>query len=183
MKPLTAWIFPAGLLKWPLTEKHTQPIRLIITTGASANHLNVPGEKELTGKGVSYCATCDGWFFKDRPVVVIGGGDSALEEALFMTRYASSVTIIHRRNEFRGAALLQQRVRENPHIKLLLNHVVTAIQGDDAVKSLTAQGSSALERKRNCRSRVYSFSSGMSPIRPCSKASCHWMSRGILVIN
>ena len=71
---------------------------LIIATGATPNHLNVPGETELTGRGVSYCATCDGWFFKDKKVVVVGGGDSALEESLFLTRYAASVTIIHRRD-------------------------------------------------------------------------------------
>lgn len=79
---------------------------LIITTGASPNKLNVPGEKELTGKGVSYCATCDGWFFKDRKVAVVGGGDSALEEGLFLTRYASTVTVIHRRDELRAGALV-----------------------------------------------------------------------------
>jgi thioredoxin reductase (NADPH) len=82
---------------------------LIIGTGASPNHLNIPGEVELTGRGVSYCATCDGWFFKDKKVIVVGGGDSALEEALFITRYASSVTIVHRRDELRAGAILQRR--------------------------------------------------------------------------
>ena len=82
---------------------------LIIATGAQATHLNVPGEKELTGRGVSYCATCDGWFFKDKDVVVVGGGDSALEESLFLTRYAKSITIIHRRDTLRAGVILQQR--------------------------------------------------------------------------
>jgi thioredoxin reductase (NADPH) len=109
---------------------------LIIATGASPNHLNIPGELELTGRGVSYCATCDGWFFKDRRVVVVGGGDSALEEAIFVTRYASSVTIIHRRNEFRAGILLQERARDNPRIEYLLNHVVVEIRGEDAVKAV-----------------------------------------------
>ena len=77
-------------------------------------------EVELTGRGVSYCATCDGWFFKDKKVVVVGGGDSAFEEALFITRYASSVTLIHRREEFRAGALLQNRAKEHPKMKFIL---------------------------------------------------------------
>jgi thioredoxin reductase (NADPH) len=109
---------------------------LIITTGASPNKLNVPGEKELTGRGVSYCATCDGWFFKNKKVAVVGGGDSALEEGLFLTRYASSVTIIHRRNELRAGALLQKRAKENPKIFFIWDTVVEEIKGKDAVTSL-----------------------------------------------
>lgn len=109
---------------------------LIVTTGASANKLNVPGEKELTGRGVSYCATCDGWFFKDKKVAVVGGGDSALEEGLFLTRYASSVTIIHRRHELRAGALLQKRAHENPKISFIWNTVVEEIKGEDAVSGL-----------------------------------------------
>ncbi|HOJ00875.1 MAG TPA: thioredoxin-disulfide reductase [Anaerolineaceae bacterium] len=109
---------------------------LIVTTGASANKLNVPGEKELTGRGVSYCATCDGWFFKDKKVAVVGGGDSALEEGLFLTRYASSVTIIHRRDELRAGALLQKRARENPKISFIWDTVVEEIKGEGAVSGL-----------------------------------------------
>jgi thioredoxin reductase (NADPH) len=109
---------------------------LVISTGARSNHLNVPGEETLTGRGVSYCATCDGWFFKERKVVVVGGGDSALEEALFLTRYASSVTIIHRRETFRAGAILQKRVHENPKIDVIWNSVVTEIVGEGAVKAV-----------------------------------------------
>jgi thioredoxin reductase (NADPH) len=109
---------------------------IIITTGASPNHLNVPGEKELTGRGVSYCATCDGWFFKDKKVVVVGGGDSALEEAIFLTRYASSVSLIHRRSELRAGAILQRRAKENPKIKFILNSIVTEIIGQEAVQAI-----------------------------------------------
>jgi len=109
---------------------------LVIATGASPNHLNVPGEVELTGRGVSYCATCDGWFFKEKRVVVVGGGDSALEEALFLTRYATSVTIIHRRDTLRGGAILQSRAKANPKIHFVWNTVVTEVVGSQAVTSL-----------------------------------------------
>lgn len=109
---------------------------LIISTGATPNHLNIPGEVELTGRGVSYCATCDGWFFKDREVAVVGGGDSALEEAIFLTRYASKVTIIHRRDALRAGAILQRRAMDNPKVKFLWNTVVTEVSGNEAVEKL-----------------------------------------------
>lgn len=109
---------------------------LIVGTGASPNHLEVPGEVELTGRGVSYCATCDGWFFKDKKVVVVGGGDSALEEGLFITRYASSVTIIHRRQEFRASPLLQKRAKEHPKMDFILDTVVTEVIGNDKLQVL-----------------------------------------------
>lgn len=109
---------------------------LIVGTGASPNHLEIPGEVELTGRGVSYCATCDGWFFKDKKVVVVGGGDSALEEALFITRYASSVTIIHRRQEFRASPLLQTRAKQHPKINFILDAVVTDVIGTDKLEAL-----------------------------------------------
>jgi thioredoxin reductase (NADPH) len=109
---------------------------LIVTTGASPNHLDVPGESEMTGRGVSYCATCDGWFFKDKKVVVVGGGDSALEEGLFLTRYASSVTIIHRRDELRAGAILQHRAREHPKLNFIWNTVVTEVLGTAKVEAV-----------------------------------------------
>jgi thioredoxin reductase (NADPH) len=109
---------------------------LIVTTGASPNHLNVPGESEMTGRGVSYCATCDGWFFKDKKVVVVGGGDSALEEGLFLTRYASAVTIIHRREELRAGAILQHRAREHPKLNFIWNTVVTGVLGTTKVEGV-----------------------------------------------
>lgn len=110
---------------------------VIISTGATPRHLNISGETELTGRGVSYCATCDGWFFKDKDVVVVGGGDSAVEEGLFLTRFAKSVTVVHRRDELRAGAILQDRALNHPKVKFLWNTIVEEIHGDDAVKTLT----------------------------------------------
>lgn len=109
---------------------------LIVSTGARPNHLDVPGEVELTGRGVSYCATCDGWFFKEKKVVVVGGGDSALEEGLFLTRFASSVTIVHRRDSLRAGKVLQNRAFNDPKVNFVWNSVVTEVQGTDKVTSL-----------------------------------------------
>ncbi|HZM21748.1 MAG TPA: thioredoxin-disulfide reductase [Anaerolineales bacterium] len=109
---------------------------LIVGTGASPNHLDIPGEIELTGRGVSYCATCDGWFFKDKKVVVVGGGDSALEEGLFITRYASSVTIIHRRDEFRASPILQHRAKQHPKINFIPDTIVTETIGADKLEAV-----------------------------------------------
>jgi thioredoxin reductase (NADPH) len=109
---------------------------LIIATGASPIHLNIPGETELTGRGISYCATCDGWFFKDKNVVVIGGGDSALEEGLFLTRYASSVTVFHRRDSLRAGVVLQKRALEHPKMKFIWNTVITEVVGKEKVEAV-----------------------------------------------
>ena len=109
---------------------------LIVGTGASPNHLNISGEVELTGRGVSYCATCDGWFFKDKKVVVVGGGDSALEEGLFITRYASSVTIVHRRDEFRASPILQHRAKDHPKVNFILDTIVSEVIGADRLEAV-----------------------------------------------
>jgi len=106
---------------------------LVIATGARPNHLEVGGEVELTGKGVSYCATCDGWFFKDKKVIVVGGGDSALEEGLFLTRFAASVTIVHRRDTLRAGKVLQNRAFQHPKVNFIWNSAVTRIVGGDKV--------------------------------------------------
>ncbi len=106
---------------------------LVIATGASPNKLNIPGEQEFRGKGVSYCGTCDGWFFKEKNVVVVGGGDSALEEGIFLTRFAKTVTVIHRRDELRAGAILQERAKKNSKIKFIWDTVVEEIKGDDGV--------------------------------------------------
>lgn len=106
---------------------------VIVSTGASARWLGVPGEEKLRGHGVSACATCDGFFFRDSEIVVVGGGDSALEEALFLTKFASKVTIIHRRDEFRGSKIMADRVLSHDKIEIRWNSVVEEVLGDDAV--------------------------------------------------
>lgn len=109
---------------------------IILATGAENRTLDVPGEVEYTGQGVSYCATCDGWFYKEKDIHVVGGGDSALEEAIFLTRFAHSVTIIHRRDTLRAGALLEKRARNDPKIKFIWDTVVTKIEGEEKVNAL-----------------------------------------------
>jgi thioredoxin reductase (NADPH) len=106
---------------------------VILAMGAAARRLGVPGEEALLGMGVSTCATCDGFFFRDQDIAVIGGGDSAMEEATFLTRFARSVTLIHRRNEFRASRIMLDRARSNEKVKFLTNTQVTAIEGDPKV--------------------------------------------------
>ena len=118
---------------------------VLIATGAKHKLLNVPGEQELTNKGVSYCALCDATFFKDKELVVVGGGDSALEEALYLTNYASKVTIVHRRDEFRAQLYLQEKVKANPKIQFALSDEVTSINGTDKVESVTLKSGKTLK--------------------------------------
>lgn len=113
---------------------------VVVTTGSTVRKLQVPGEETFAGRGVSYCATCDGFFFRNKPIVVVGGGDSACEEALFLTRFGSSVTLIHRRDEFRASKIMQERVRSNPDITLMMNTVVERVNGSDAgAESITVR--------------------------------------------
>jgi thioredoxin reductase (NADPH) len=118
-------------------DGHTHRARaVILAMGAAARYLQVPGEQELLGRGVSSCATCDGFFFRDQHIAVIGGGDSAMEEALFLTRFASSVTLVHRRDEFRASKIMLNRARNNDKIQFITNHTVVAVDGETAVTGL-----------------------------------------------
>ncbi len=109
---------------------------LIISTGASPRKLNVPGEEEYANRGVSYCATCDGFFFRGKKVVVVGGGNSAFDEGLFLTRYVDELIIVHRRNEFRADPILVERAQENPKVRFVFDSVVTEVIGEGTVKGV-----------------------------------------------
>lgn len=111
--------------------------RVILSMGSEYRKLNVPGEAELSGRGVSYCATCDGFFFKDQHLAVVGGGDSAMEEALFLTKFAKKVTVIHRRDQLRASQIMAERAAANPKIDFAWNSTVAQINGEDKVESLT----------------------------------------------
>ena len=120
---------------------------VIISSGASANWLGVKGEKELQGYGVSACATCDGFFFKDKNVIVVGGGDSAMEESLFLTKFAKKVTVVHRRDEFRASKIMQERVLNHEQIEVAWNKEVIEIKGDKQVSSVILKDSNSNEEK------------------------------------
>lgn len=115
---------------WVGADEH-EAESVIISTGATARWLGIPGEERLRGRGVSACATCDGFFFRDKTIMVVGGGDSAMEEALFLTKFAAKVTIVHRRDEFRASAIMAKRALEHPKIEVLWDTVVEEMLGED----------------------------------------------------
>jgi thioredoxin reductase (NADPH) len=155
---------------------------IIVTTGASALKLNVPGEKEFVGRGVSYCATCDGWFFKEKDVVVVGGGDSALEEGVFLTRYADSVTIVHRRDELRAGPILQERAKQNQKIKFLWNTVVSEITGNGSVNKVHLKDTKTGEEREFDTNGVFVFI-GHSPNTAFLRGKLDMDQKGYLKID
>jgi thioredoxin reductase (NADPH) len=130
---------------------------VIVTAGAEYNRLAVPGEAELTGRGVSYCATCDAAFFQGEDVAVVGGGDAAMDEGLFVTRYATKVHVIHRRNELRASAVLQERVFANPKMAFTWDTVVEEIRGEGQVRELALRNVKTDERSVLPVSAVFIF--------------------------
>ena len=130
--------FPDGIMG-PVGSDTYESETVIISTGASARWLGVPGEEKLRGFGVSACATCDGFFFRDKELVVVGGGDSAMEEALFLTKFATKVTVVHRRDEFRASTIMANRVLDHPKIEVVWDSVVKQINGDSVVSGVTLE--------------------------------------------
>lgn len=155
---------------------------LIITTGASIRELGVPGETDFTGRGVSYCATCDGHFFKDKDLVVVGGGDSALKEGIFLTRFAKSVTIVHRRDELRAGPYLAKKAKENPKINFFWDTIVTEIIGDGNVTAVRLKNKKTGEEKEHPVDGVFIFI-GHIPNTDLFKGQLETDDQGYLVID
>lgn len=131
---------------WAYGEEY-QARAVILATGAAPRYLHVPGEQEMLGRGVSACATCDGFFFKDKQIAVVGGGDSAMEEADFLTKFGETVTIIHRRDEFRASKIMEERARNNPKIKFLTKAKVVEVKGDKSVDTLVVEDTQTGEQQ------------------------------------
>lgn len=131
--PADATSSPSGRKLLKLYGGQVLARAVIVATGSAYRHLNVPGEEEFSGKGVSYCATCDGFFFRDKEILVVGGGDSAMEEALFLTRFASKVTVVHRRDQLRASKVMADRALNHPQIEFAWNSAISQVLGDEQV--------------------------------------------------
>ena len=139
------------------TGRVIEAMSVIIASGAQAKELGVEGEERFLGRGVSYCATCDGAFFKDKKVAVVGGGDSAIEEAVFLTKFAAEVNVIHRRDELRATKILQKRALDNSKIKFIYNTVVEEIKGDKGVEKMLLKNINSGEVKEEAMDGVFVF--------------------------
>lgn len=151
-----------GCVRVKIDGKIFSPKAVIVATGASPKRLGAKGETEFTGKGVSYCATCDGAFFRDQTVAVVGGGDTAVQEALFLTRFAKKIYLIHRRDQLRAAGILRERALSDPRIEPVWDTVVEEIEGDNVVKTLLLRNKLTGEGKRLPVDGVFVFV-GMEP--------------------
>ena len=155
---------------------------VLIATGAKFRELGIPGEDKFKGKGVSYCATCDGAFFKDKVVAVIGGGNSALEEALFLTKFVKKVYLIHRRYQFRADKILQDRVKENEKIETILNYIPVSINGENGVESITIEERDSKERKELKVDGVFVFI-GLTPNSEFVRNFIQTDDNGYIIVN
>lgn len=155
---------------------------LIIATGASAKWLGVPGEERLRGRGVSACATCDGFFFRDRELVVVGGGDTAMEEATFLTKFASKVTIVHRRDEFRASKIMQDRALANPKVSVIWDTVVDEILGDGAVSGVRLSNVRTGEANEFATDGVF-MAIGHTPNTPLFEGQIELTEAGYLIVQ
>ncbi|MGG1442042.1 thioredoxin-disulfide reductase [Brevibacillus laterosporus] len=149
-------------------DKEYKAKSIIVATGAEHRLLGAPGEKEYSGRGVSYCAVCDGAFFRNKELVVVGGGDSAVEEAIFLTRFATKVTIIHRRDEFRAQKIIQKRAFENEKIHVIWDTVVKEIRGDNVVTGVLLENVKTGEQTEYPTNGVFIYV-GMDPLTEAVK--------------
>ena len=145
---VTALELEGGVKRVTTSDGVYEARSVIISTGSEYRHLGIDGEERLSGHGVSYCATCDGFFFKDQDIVVVGGGDSAMEEATFLTRFARSVTVVHRRDELRASAVMAKRAQEDPKISFAWNSRVVELHGEDSLTGITLEDTVTGERRR-----------------------------------
>ena len=176
--------FSSSPFKVYVLEEEYLAESVIISTGASARMLGLDPEKELMGYGVSTCATCDGYFFKDKEIVVVGGGDSAMEEASFLTKFASKVTLVHRRDEFRASKIMIDRVLDNPKIEIIKNAVVSDILGSqkDGVSSILLKDTiDGKERNFECDGIFYGI--GHKPNTDQFKGIINLNDQGYIVTN
>ena len=176
--------FSSSPFKVYVLEEEYLAESVIISTGASARMLGLDAEKELMGYGVSTCATCDGYFFKDKEIVVVGGGDSAMEEASFLTKFASKVTLVHRRDEFRASKIMIDRVLDNPKIEIIKNAVVSDILGSqkDGVSSILLKDTiDGKERNFECDGIFYGI--GHKPNTDQFKGIINLNDQGYIVTN
>ncbi len=165
-----------------MAQKEYRAEAIIICTGTEYRKLGIPGEAEFTGRGVSYCATCDGAFFKDSKIMVVGGGDSALTEALFLTKFAKEITIIHRRDALRATKIYQERAFASPKINFLWSTVVEEIRGNQTVESVLVRNVTSGEMKDVPTEGVFMFI-GITPKTACLKGVVELDENGYVLVD